>query len=67
MNGYMIPSYVPCYRNSAKFAQNAYCVTRVVRGWAKAPLSYCFRLQLVPPLYPAKVWLEEGERTANWG
>ena len=59
MSGYMNPKYMPYCHNSTRFAQNAYYVTRVVRGWTKIPASYCFRLQLVPPLYTAKARLEE--------
>ena len=66
MSGYMGPSYMPCCYNSARFAQNAHCVTGVIRGWIKVPSSYCFRLQLVLPLYAAKAWLQEGERAASW-
>ena len=64
MSGYMGPSYMPCCYNSARFAQNAHCVTG---GWTKVPASYCFRLQLFPPLSGVKAWLEEGERAARWG
>ena len=65
MSGYMSPSYIPCCYNSTRFAQNAICVTRVVRGWTKVPISYCFRLQLVAPSYVPKAWLEEGERASS--
>ena len=61
MSGYMGPSYMPCCYNPARFAQNARCVTGVVRGWTKVPASYCFQLQVIPPLYATKAWLEKGE------
>ena len=67
MSGYMDPRYMPYCYNSARFAQDAHCVTGVVRGWTKEPPSYSFRLQLIPPLYAAKAWLEEGEHAASWG
>ena len=57
MSGYMGPTYMPCCYNSARIAQNAHCVTGVIRGWTKVPASYCFRLQLVSPYYAAKAWL----------
>ena len=67
MSGYISPSYMPCCHNSARFLQNAHCVTGAVRGCTKVPVSYCFRLQLVPPPYAAKARLVEGERTTSWG
>ena len=54
VSGYMGPSYMPCCYNSARFAQNAHCVTRVTRGWTKVPASYCFWLKPVPSPYAAK-------------
>ena len=63
----MGPSYIPCSHDSARFAQNAHCVTEVVRGWTKVPASYCFLLRLVPLLYAAKARLVKGYRASCWG
>ena len=66
MSGHMGPTYMLCCYNSARFTQNAHCVTGVIRGWTKVPASYCFRLQPVPPYYATKAWLEKEERGARW-